>query len=169
MPRTHRTHRSRPRVFTCRPIPASPPNAFAREKSCSATTQKPIRASIWQAAAGWARVRSWLPRFVISAERLGLFEVLSSTPYAFDYRDVATMQLLSSVMVAAMTRLSSSACAAKVAGVAAERRIASSTGPWFGPEALRSPAATLRPPCSSRQVTVAIHHFDTFCHMSFRV
>ena len=38
---------------------------------------------------------------------LGLFEVLSATPYAFDARDVATMQLLSSVMVAAMTRLSS--------------------------------------------------------------
>jgi putative methionine-R-sulfoxide reductase with GAF domain len=38
---------------------------------------------------------------------LGLFEVLSSTPYAFDSRDVATMQLLSGVMVAAMTRLSS--------------------------------------------------------------
>ena len=34
---------------------------------------------------------------------LGLFEVLSATPYAFDHRDVATMQLLSSVMVAAMT------------------------------------------------------------------
>jgi GAF domain-containing protein len=38
---------------------------------------------------------------------LGVFEVLSATPYAFDHRDVATMQLLSSVMVAAMTRLSS--------------------------------------------------------------
>jgi GAF domain-containing protein len=38
---------------------------------------------------------------------LGLFEVLSATPYAFDSRDVATMQLLSSVMVAAMTRPSS--------------------------------------------------------------
>ena len=38
---------------------------------------------------------------------LGVFEVLSSMPYAFDHRDVSTMQLLSSVMVAAMTRLSS--------------------------------------------------------------
>jgi len=38
---------------------------------------------------------------------LGLFEVLSASPYAFDQRDVATMQLLSSVMVAAMTRFSS--------------------------------------------------------------
>ena len=37
---------------------------------------------------------------------VGLFEVLSSVPYAFDHRDVVTMQLLSSVMVAAMTRLS---------------------------------------------------------------
>ena len=38
---------------------------------------------------------------------LGVFEVLSSIPYAFDHRDVSTMQLLSSVMVTAMTRLSS--------------------------------------------------------------
>ena len=40
---------------------------------------------------------------------LGVFEVLSASPYAFDQRDVATMQLLSSVMVAAMSRLSSNA------------------------------------------------------------
>ena len=39
---------------------------------------------------------------------LGVFEVLSSSPYAFDYRDVATMQLLSSIMVAAITRVSTS-------------------------------------------------------------
>ena len=38
---------------------------------------------------------------------LGVFEVLSSTPSAFDERDVATMQLLSSVMVAAISRISS--------------------------------------------------------------
>lgn len=38
---------------------------------------------------------------------LGVFEVLSAAPYAFDHRDVATMQLLSSMMVAAMNRLSS--------------------------------------------------------------
>lgn len=37
---------------------------------------------------------------------LGVFEVLSSAPYAFDHRDVATMQLLASMMVAAMARLS---------------------------------------------------------------
>jgi len=36
---------------------------------------------------------------------LGLFEVLSGTPYAFDHRDVSTMQLLASVMVAAITHL----------------------------------------------------------------
>ena len=36
---------------------------------------------------------------------LGVFEVLSATPYAFDGRDVATMQLLSSMMVAAIARL----------------------------------------------------------------
>jgi len=40
---------------------------------------------------------------------LGVFEVLSGSPYAFDQRDVATMQMLSSVMVAAMTRLSTQA------------------------------------------------------------
>jgi GAF domain-containing protein len=39
-------------------------------------------------------------------QTLGVFEVLSGAPYAFDHRDVSTMQLLSSVMVAAMTRLS---------------------------------------------------------------
>ncbi|HXY13267.1 MAG TPA: GAF domain-containing protein [Terriglobales bacterium] len=37
---------------------------------------------------------------------LGVFEVLSAAPYAFDHRDVATMQLLSSMMVAAIARLS---------------------------------------------------------------
>jgi putative methionine-R-sulfoxide reductase with GAF domain len=38
---------------------------------------------------------------------LGVFEVLSSSPGAFDQNDVATMQLLSSVMVAAISRISS--------------------------------------------------------------
>lgn len=37
---------------------------------------------------------------------LGVFEVLSGAPHAFDNRDVATMQLLSSMMVAAISRLS---------------------------------------------------------------
>jgi GAF domain-containing protein len=39
---------------------------------------------------------------------LGVFEVFSAAPYAFAARDVATMQLLSSVMVAAISRLSAS-------------------------------------------------------------
>ena len=38
---------------------------------------------------------------------LGVFEVLSSSPGAFDEQDVATMQLLSSMMVAAISRISS--------------------------------------------------------------
>jgi len=38
---------------------------------------------------------------------LGVFEVLSSHPNAFDQHDVATMQFLSGMMVAAMSRLSS--------------------------------------------------------------
>ncbi len=38
---------------------------------------------------------------------LGIFEVLSSSPGAFDQRDVATMQLLSGLMVAAISRISS--------------------------------------------------------------
>jgi putative methionine-R-sulfoxide reductase with GAF domain len=38
---------------------------------------------------------------------LGVFEVLSSSPGAFDQRDVATMQLLSGMMVAAISRISS--------------------------------------------------------------
>jgi len=37
---------------------------------------------------------------------LGVFEVLSSSPAAFDERDVATMQLLSGMMVAAISRIS---------------------------------------------------------------
>jgi hypothetical protein len=37
---------------------------------------------------------------------LGIFEVLSATPNAFNYQDIATMQLLSSMMVTAITRLS---------------------------------------------------------------
>jgi GAF domain-containing protein len=37
---------------------------------------------------------------------LGIFEVLSPAPEAFDTQDVATMQLLSSMMVTAITRLS---------------------------------------------------------------
>lgn len=37
---------------------------------------------------------------------LGVFEVFSAVPHAFAERDVATMQLLSSVMVAALSRLS---------------------------------------------------------------
>lgn len=37
---------------------------------------------------------------------LGVFEVLSGVPHAFDQHDVATMQLLSSTMVAAIARLS---------------------------------------------------------------
>jgi putative methionine-R-sulfoxide reductase with GAF domain len=36
---------------------------------------------------------------------LGVFEVLSNMPYAFDGKDVATMQLLSGLMVAAISRL----------------------------------------------------------------
>jgi putative methionine-R-sulfoxide reductase with GAF domain len=40
---------------------------------------------------------------------LGVFEVLSPLPYAFDQRDVATMQMLSGIMVAAMARLSTQA------------------------------------------------------------
>jgi GAF domain-containing protein len=35
---------------------------------------------------------------------LGLFEVLSSAPYAFDQRDIGTMQMLSSIMVTAISR-----------------------------------------------------------------
>ena len=38
---------------------------------------------------------------------LGIFEVLSARPNAFDHQDVATMQFLSGMMVAALSRLSS--------------------------------------------------------------
>jgi hypothetical protein len=46
---------------------------------------------------------------------LGVFEVLSAQPYAFDQRDVATMHLLSSVMVAAMARLSANSSGRRTA------------------------------------------------------
>ncbi len=39
---------------------------------------------------------------------LGIFEVLSSVPHAFDHTDIITMQFLASMMVAAISRLSSS-------------------------------------------------------------
>ena len=39
---------------------------------------------------------------------LGIFEVLSSAPYAFNHSDVATMQLLASMIVAAISRFSGS-------------------------------------------------------------
>lgn len=39
---------------------------------------------------------------------MGIFEVLSAVPHAFDHQDVATMQLLSSMMVAAIARVSGS-------------------------------------------------------------
>lgn len=39
-------------------------------------------------------------------QTLGIFEVLSGAPNAFNYQDVATMQLLSSMMVTAITRVS---------------------------------------------------------------
>ena len=39
---------------------------------------------------------------------VGIFEVLSSAPYAFNHSDVATMQLLASMIVAAISRLSNS-------------------------------------------------------------
>jgi GAF domain-containing protein len=45
---------------------------------------------------------------------LGVFEVLSGSPHAFDHRDVATMQLLSSMMVAAISRLSNTRPAAQL-------------------------------------------------------
>jgi putative methionine-R-sulfoxide reductase with GAF domain len=38
---------------------------------------------------------------------IGVFEVLSVAPYAFDNRDIRTIELFSSTMVAAMTRLAS--------------------------------------------------------------
>ncbi len=50
---------------------------------------------------------------------LGVFEVLSTSPGAFDDRDVATMQLLSSMMVAAISRISSLQRAQKPRGVVA--------------------------------------------------
>jgi GAF domain-containing protein len=61
----------------------------------------------------WATCRGMGVRSILAAplrhfqRTLGVFEVLSSTPNAFDNNDVATMQFLSGMMVAAISRLSS--------------------------------------------------------------
>ena len=61
----------------------------------------------------WATCRGMGVRSILAAplrhfqRTLGVFEVLSSTPNAFDNNDVATMQFLSGMMVATISRLSS--------------------------------------------------------------
>ena len=61
----------------------------------------------------WATCRRMGVRSILVAplrhfrRTLGVFEVLSSTPHAFDNSDVATMQFLSGMMVATISRLSS--------------------------------------------------------------
>jgi len=61
----------------------------------------------------WATCRRMGVRSILAAplrhfqRTLGVFEVLSSTPHAFDNNDVATMQFLSGMMVATISRLSS--------------------------------------------------------------
>jgi len=61
----------------------------------------------------WATCRRMGVRSILVAplrhfrRTLGVFEVLSSMPHAFDNNDVATMQFLSGMMVAAISRLSS--------------------------------------------------------------
>ncbi len=61
----------------------------------------------------WASCRRMGVRSILVAplrhfrRTLGVFEVLSSTPGAFDNNDVATMQFLSGMMVATISRLSS--------------------------------------------------------------
>lgn len=69
----------------------------------------------------WATCRGMGVRSILVAplrhfqRTLGVFEVLSSTPHAFDNNDVATMQFLSGMMVATISRLSSLQPAAPVA------------------------------------------------------
>ena len=59
----------------------------------------------------WASCRRMGVRSILVAplrhfrRTLGVFEVLSSTPHAFDNNDVATMQFLSGMMVATISRL----------------------------------------------------------------
>src|ERR1039458_2605442 len=61
----------------------------------------------------WATCRRMGVRSILVAplrhfrRTLGVFEVLSSRPHAFDNNDVATMQFLSGMMVATISRLSS--------------------------------------------------------------
>jgi putative methionine-R-sulfoxide reductase with GAF domain len=69
----------------------------------------------------WASCRRMGVRSILVAplrhfrRTLGVFEVLSSTPHAFDNNDVATMQFLSGMMVATISRLSSLQPAAPMA------------------------------------------------------
>ena len=69
----------------------------------------------------WATCRRMGVRSILAAplrhfqRTLGVFEVLSSTPHAFDNNDVATMQFLSGMMVATISRLSSLQPATSVA------------------------------------------------------
>jgi GAF domain-containing protein len=69
----------------------------------------------------WATCRRMGVRSILCAplrhfqRTLGVFEVLSSTPHAFDNNDVATMQFLSGMMVATISRLSSLQPAAAMA------------------------------------------------------
>ena len=69
----------------------------------------------------WATCRRMGVRSILVAplchfrRTLGVFEVLSSTPHAFDNNDVATMQFLSGMMVATISRLSSLQPATSVA------------------------------------------------------
>ena len=61
----------------------------------------------------WATCRRMGVRSILVAplrhfrRTLGVFEVLSSAPHAFDNNDIATMQFLSGMMVATISRLSS--------------------------------------------------------------
>ena len=70
-------------------------------------TPSGIRAWTWQAAGAWEFFSFSCPRSAITAALWEFFEVLSTSPGAFDERDVATMQLLSGMMVAAISRISS--------------------------------------------------------------
>ncbi len=55
--------------------------------------------------AGWLTARDVNFISLRFRRTLGIFEVLSAAPYAFDHRDVAMLQLLSGMMVAAISRI----------------------------------------------------------------
>ena len=93
--------------YGCRRIRAFLRNVFVPAKSSFATMRSENPRVDLASCHRWVCARFSRRPLRHFRRTLGVFEVLSAAPYAFDSRDVATMQLLSSVMVAAISRIAS--------------------------------------------------------------